>query len=40
MSFTPEYEIIREYISKRKLLISSTKGRLSEKDTTTMLEKL
>ena len=33
MSFSPEFKITREYISQRKLLLTQTKGRLSEKDT-------
>jgi hypothetical protein len=32
MSFSPEFKLIREYISQRKLLINQTKGRLSDKD--------
>jgi hypothetical protein len=29
MSFSPEFDILREYLSKRSLLLNSTKGRLS-----------
>lgn len=40
MSFSPEFEILRDYISKRRLLIQSIKGRLPQKDQDSVLEKL
>lgn len=40
MSFSPEFEILREYLNKRNLLLSSTKGRISQKDQDELMAKL
>lgn len=40
MSFSPEFELLREYLSKRQLLLNSTKGRLSDNEQEQLLSKL